>query len=499
MGIKFANNASTNITHALTADATSVSVTSGTGDLFPSIVEGKDYFYATLAGNNGLEIVKVTKRVLDTMTVERAQDGTSALIFHQGDLFELRIVAADFEDTFSQVDTILEDTVSHVENTLEDTVSALNTSVDNKMSSYLPLSGGVMEGEIRFPEGTVRYSDKAFFVEGANNQGTGPLIQFNNDSGDLWLVSRDLSSNWKQNVQITRDSVNVNGNPVLTSAGGAMTGTLTVKSGVSFKNSSIIHPPAQNSWGQSAIGFYDANNTRFTFIQPFLKADGTVELRFALSADGTKYKYFILSNNVDPKWNGNSILTSAGGTMTGILRSSLQDCAIASDADNKDLVIFGGSAYRRGSYIKLIGKDNTQNPGHAELVADDGTNITVFRVKPDGSALLRNDSVLTTAYSSTIAGYAMPSARFVDLSIGAPGAIYTAPANGYYVLDISVTATDAQIWAGGNYWFDGRAASAGNIQWTSPACKKGDSMALHYVNVDTSAASLRFVYAEGDK
>ena len=106
MGIKFANNASTNITHALTADATSVSVTPGTGDLFPSIVEGQDYFYATLAGNNGLEIVKVTKRVLDTMTIARAQDGTDALLFNQGDLFELRIVAADFEDAFSSIDAL---------------------------------------------------------------------------------------------------------------------------------------------------------------------------------------------------------------------------------------------------------------------------------------------------------------------------------------------------------------------------------------------------------
>lgn len=132
MGIKFSNNASSNITHALTAATTSISITPGTGDRFPSLVEGKDYFYATLAGNNGLEIVKVTKRVFDTMTVERAQDGTDALLFNQGDLFELRVVAADFEDTLSQVDSRLEDTIDQVTSIVEGSIEALDDSVVHK-------------------------------------------------------------------------------------------------------------------------------------------------------------------------------------------------------------------------------------------------------------------------------------------------------------------------------------------------------------------------------
>ena len=124
MGIKFSNNASANIIRDLSSTATSVSVTVGKGDLFPSITEG-DYFYATLAGNNGLEIVKVTNRVNDTMTIVRAQDNTTALSFDTGDLFELRIVAADFNDTFSEVNATLEAAI-------EETLSTVNSALSGK-------------------------------------------------------------------------------------------------------------------------------------------------------------------------------------------------------------------------------------------------------------------------------------------------------------------------------------------------------------------------------
>lgn len=124
MGIKFSNNASANIIRALTSTATSVSVTAGKGALFPSLTEG-DYFYATLAGNKGLEIVKVTNRVNDTMTIVRAQDNTTALSFDTGDLFELRIVAADFNDTFSEVNDKLEASI-------EETTSIVNSALSNK-------------------------------------------------------------------------------------------------------------------------------------------------------------------------------------------------------------------------------------------------------------------------------------------------------------------------------------------------------------------------------
>jgi hypothetical protein len=71
---------------------------SGQGARFPTLGSG-DYFFGTLVNtSNVLEIVKVTARSSDSLTVVRGQDGTSGTAFAIGDRFELRPVAALFED-----------------------------------------------------------------------------------------------------------------------------------------------------------------------------------------------------------------------------------------------------------------------------------------------------------------------------------------------------------------------------------------------------------------
>ena len=95
MKIKFTNNAASNITTAIAPSSTSLEVTSGTGALFPAL-SSDEYFYATLVGQDAMEIVKVTARDGDTFTITRGQDGTTAQSFSAGDVIELRITAAAF-------------------------------------------------------------------------------------------------------------------------------------------------------------------------------------------------------------------------------------------------------------------------------------------------------------------------------------------------------------------------------------------------------------------
>lgn len=88
---QFANNASTTLGSALSSAATTATVATGTGNLFPTLT-GSEFFTATLwaAGNStGIpnEIVKVTARVGDTMTIQRAQEGTTAQNWNVGDTF----------------------------------------------------------------------------------------------------------------------------------------------------------------------------------------------------------------------------------------------------------------------------------------------------------------------------------------------------------------------------------------------------------------------------
>lgn len=95
MKIKFTNNAASTIKNAIVASSTSLVVASGTGALFPTLSSG-EYFYATLVGQDKMEIVKVTARDNDTFTIVRGQDGTTAQAFSAGDAVELRITAAAF-------------------------------------------------------------------------------------------------------------------------------------------------------------------------------------------------------------------------------------------------------------------------------------------------------------------------------------------------------------------------------------------------------------------
>lgn len=94
MAYKFTNGASATLAGSITTTTTVITLTAGMGALFPTLAAG-DYFYATLIdSSNNVEIVLVTARVTDTLTVTRAQDGTSARAFLGGDKFELRLTAA---------------------------------------------------------------------------------------------------------------------------------------------------------------------------------------------------------------------------------------------------------------------------------------------------------------------------------------------------------------------------------------------------------------------
>ena len=105
MAVKFSNNAKTTITGSLTTSATSVSVTDASN--FPTLGAG-DYTYATLAEAStpaNFEIVKVTAISSNTLTVTRAQQGTTARSFAASDLCELRVTAGLMEEAIDEKTT----------------------------------------------------------------------------------------------------------------------------------------------------------------------------------------------------------------------------------------------------------------------------------------------------------------------------------------------------------------------------------------------------------
>jgi len=87
----FSNNASTTLASGISSSATSMSLTSGGGALFPAIADGSgNFFVVTLQHISGgavtaYEIVQVTARSTDTLTIVRAQEGTTAQAWAAGD------------------------------------------------------------------------------------------------------------------------------------------------------------------------------------------------------------------------------------------------------------------------------------------------------------------------------------------------------------------------------------------------------------------------------
>lgn len=96
MTVLLRNNAETVLATALSSADLGMTVVSG--GRFPEPAAG-EYFYATITALTGLfEIVKVTARSGNTMTIVRGREGTAALDFIAGSRVELRITAQAITD-----------------------------------------------------------------------------------------------------------------------------------------------------------------------------------------------------------------------------------------------------------------------------------------------------------------------------------------------------------------------------------------------------------------
>jgi len=99
----YANNAVAQLRTSLTTGATSLQVEIGSGALFPS-PSGSDVFALTIEDRRTrvLEIVYVTARAGDTMTIVRAREGTTAKAFAAGAEVSCRITSAMLADLRNQ-------------------------------------------------------------------------------------------------------------------------------------------------------------------------------------------------------------------------------------------------------------------------------------------------------------------------------------------------------------------------------------------------------------
>ena len=137
MGIQLKNNASGTLATAINASDTGIVLTTGNGASFPAL-GASDYFYATLESTGGtFEVIKVTARSGDSMTVVRAQEGSTANSFAAGSRIELRVTAQSVLDAVDQV------TAAQVEVTPYSWIAATNVQAAlNEIVDDLGASSG---------------------------------------------------------------------------------------------------------------------------------------------------------------------------------------------------------------------------------------------------------------------------------------------------------------------------------------------------------------------
>lgn len=95
MATQITNNAQSTLAVAMDTATTSLTVKSGDGALFPALASGNFFNVTVITTENTFEIMRCTFRAGDTLTVERAQEGTAALPFPVGSKVDLRITVAN--------------------------------------------------------------------------------------------------------------------------------------------------------------------------------------------------------------------------------------------------------------------------------------------------------------------------------------------------------------------------------------------------------------------
>ena len=123
------------------------------------------------------------------------------------------------------------------------------------------------------------------------------------------------------------------------------------------------------------------------------------------------------------------------------------------------------------------------------------TSLTSHNCQPfvSGDALQFNASG-----RSLLSSLSMPSSKYIDLTLGASGTTYTAPANGWIYCSGRAVATPAYISIDIPYTFCGiNGVINTDLTINQIAVKSGTVFALRYSN--TTINYLRFVYAQGDQ
>lgn len=158
------------------------------------------------------------------------------------------------------------------------------------------------------------------------------------------------------------------------------------------------------------------------------------------------------------------------------------------------------SAFIKVDDVVEVTEIETETPSEITLatVATSGSYNDLLN-KPDLSTKADVDlSNINTAGKSFASGLGMPSSRYIDLTLGASGSTYTAPANGWFWIKKAANGNNQFIsLQTPKIQLDSDTTSSGNYIGLAMPVSKGDVLTIYY-NLGGSTAAFRFIYAEGE-
>lgn len=108
----------------------------------------------------------------------------------------------------------------------------------------------------------------------------------------------------------------------------------------------------------------------------------------------------------------------------------------------------------------------------------------------------------STVGKSFISGLGMPSNRYIDLTLGASGSTYTAPANGWYMIQMKSNGAGQYLQlylAVHGLGFETHSVDRSNTARLTVPVTKGKAIRIAYNFGSSEAKLFRFIYAEGEQ
>jgi hypothetical protein len=168
-------------------------------------------------------------------------------------------------------------------------------------------------------------------------------------------------------------------------------------------------------------------------------------------------------------WCGNDVITSAGGTMKGIL--NIPSNGIRGNKIDGCIHIYAGTDYSNGAILRLCGNSEANSGEFSLWAGGNSSGSKQLHGYPNGNLTWAGSKVLTDADKTTITLWGLPNYNGIISGIGST---YTAPHNGFVSFNKSgtsnATVNGITVYLGGN-----DAYNEGNV---TLYLKKGDTISV---------------------